>query len=265
MSELEQEQIEMEEQTFDQEVENNPLEEDETFTITLKRTHIFALLLPIVFLLGLGSGYFVWGRETASSSVAQGVDTSAGVSPSEPQELPRYDVPVDDDPVLGNEDAPVTIIEFSDFECPFCTRFHNDTFSQIIENYGDEVRFVYRDFPLTSIHPEAFPAAEAANCAGEQGQYWEYHDKLFVGGPQALSSETYIRYAEELALDMEGFQECVETGRYREEVQADLDFAAQLGVRSTPTFFINGIAVVGAQPFSTFAEVIEGELNGTNP
>jgi len=260
MSKLEQEQNEIEEHNYDDEVEAMPSEEDETFTITLKRSHIVALLLPIVFLLGLGTGYFVWGRDVSSISA----DTSSPVSQTEPQELPRYDVPVDDDPVLGREDAPVTIIEFSDFECPFCTRFHSDTFSRIIENYGDEVRFVYRDFPLTSIHPEAFPAAEAANCAGEQGQYWEYHDKLFSGGPQALSAETYVRYAEELTLDMQDFQECVDTGRYKDEVQADFDFGAQLGVRSTPTFFINGIAVVGAQPYSTFVEIIEGELNGTN-
>jgi len=123
------------------------------------------------------------------------------------------------------------------------------------------VRLVYRDFPLTSIHRNAFPAAEAANCANEQGVFWEYHDKLF-SMELGLSSEAYQGYAQELDLDMNEFIECLESGRYKDEVQADFDFAANLGIRSTPTFFINGIALVGAQPFEVFQEVIDKELAG---
>lgn len=122
---------------------------------------------------------------------------------------------------MGSDDAPITIIEFSDFECPFCTRFHLETYPLLLETYGEQIRFVYRDLPLTTIHPNAFPAAEAANCANEQDSFWEFHDLLFSGELE-LGSETYQAYAEELALDMTAFNECLETRRYQDEVQADL-------------------------------------------
>jgi protein-disulfide isomerase len=134
----------------------------------------------------------------------------------------------------------------------------------LIDAYGDQIRFVYRDFPLESIHANAKPAAEAANCANEQGEFWEYHDKLF-SMELGLSSEAYQEYATQLGLDIDEFQECFESGRYQEEVQLDFEFAANLGVRSTPTFFVNGIAVVGAQPFEVFQQVIEKELAGEIP
>jgi protein-disulfide isomerase len=120
---------------------------------------------------------------------------------------------------------------------------------------------VYRDFPLFSIHPNAMPAAEAANCAYEQGSFWEFHDKLF-GMELALSAEAYRQYAQDLGLDVDAFNECVETRRYQDEVQADYAYASELGVRSTPTFFINGIALVGAQPYEVFQQVIDKELAG---
>jgi protein-disulfide isomerase len=176
----------------------------------------------------------------------------------------RYEIPVDDDPMLGLSDAPITIVEFSDYECPYCRRWHTDVYPSLLETYGDQIRFVYRDFPLESIHANAKPAAEAANCAYEQGAFWEYHDKLF-GMQLGLSSQAYQEYASQLELDEAAFQECIESGRYQEEVQSDFEFAANLGVRSTPTFFINGIAVVGAQPFEVFQEVIERELAGEIP
>jgi protein-disulfide isomerase len=133
-----------------------------------------------------------------------------------------------------------------------------------LDTYGDQVRFVYRDFPLDSIHANARPAAEAANCANEQGVFWDYHDKLF-SMELGLSPDAYQEYASQLDLDEEAFQECIESGRYQQEVQSDFEFAANLGVRSTPTFFINGIAVVGAQPFEIFQQVIERELAGEIP
>lgn len=257
--------------------------EDEYVTFTLKRSQITLIVGIVTFVLGIGLGYLVWGASlfavggqavavsddvlevaqadpTADEEVSQ---PEAPVEPAQneiPDDIPRYDVPVDDDPVLGSSDAPITIIEFSDYQCPYCTKFHVEVFSRLIEEYGDQIQFVYRDFPLTSIHGEAFPAAEAANCAREQNVFWEYHDKLFQGGPQMLSSESYLRYAEELELDLEAFQECVDSRRYQDEVQADLDYAVGLGVRSTPTFFVNGIAVVGAQPFEVFQQIIESEL-----
>ena len=185
-------------------------------------------------------------------------------APVETPQVVRYDVPVDDDPALGSEDAPITIIEFSDYECPYCRQWHTEVYSQLLDTYGDQIRFVYRDFPLESIHANAIPAAQAANCAFEQDNFWDYHDKLF-SMELGLSPDAYLEYASQLGLDEEQFQECIDSGRYQEEVQSDFEFAANLGVRSTPTFFINGIAVVGAQPFEIFEQVIERELAGEIP
>ncbi len=128
------------------------------------------------------------------------------------------------------------------------------------ENYPGQIRLVYRDFPLTSIHPEALPAAIAANCAGEQGKYYEYHDALFSSS--SLGSEVYQVYAVELGLDPAQFVECLSNTSVKDEIMADLNWASNLGVQSTPTFFINGIALVGAQPFESFKDLIDKELAG---
>ena len=147
---------------------------------------------------------------------------------------------------------------------PLLQRWNADVYGELKEQYPDQVRLVYRDFPLESIHANAFPAAEAANCANEQGQFWPYHDMLF-SMEKGLSTRAYTDYASELGLNLDDFEACLESGKYKEEVQADFDFAAELGVRSTPTFFINGIALVGAQPFEVFQDVIEKELAGEIP
>jgi protein-disulfide isomerase len=172
-------------------------------------------------------------------------------------------VPIDDDPIFGPEDAPITIIEFSDYECPYCRRWHQEVLPLLIEEYPDQVRLVYRDFPLTSIHSNAIPAAVAANCAGEQEAeaYWAYSERLF-SMDLGLGAEAYQEYAEEIGLDTDAFAECLESNRYEDEVLADFEFASQLGIRSTPTFFINGIALVGAQPYDVFKQVIDQELAG---
>ena len=244
-------------------------------TITLRRWHLYAFVMPLIFIVGLGLGFLVRGwvslpgisqadSAAASSDPAAVVAQSNPDAPVETPQVVRYDIPVDDDPFLGSEDAPITIVEFSDYECPYCRQWHSEVYSQLLDTYGDQIRFVYRDFPLESIHVNAKPAAEAANCANEQGVFWDYHDKLF-SMELGLSPEAYQEYASQLELDEEAFQECMESGRYQQEVQSDFDFAANLGVRSTPTFFINGIAVVGAQPFEIFQQVIEKELAGEIP
>lgn len=171
----------------------------------------------------------------------------------------RYDVSQDDDPALGPADAPVVIIEFSDYQCPYCKRWHDEVFERMLAEYGDVVRFVYRDFPLGSIHPFAAGAAEAANCANEQNAYWDYHQALF-SYKYNLDHDSLLQYANDLGLDMTAFRECLESRRYRDEVQADYNAALQLGVNSTPTFFINGRPVIGAQPYEVFANIIEEEL-----
>ncbi|MBI4021365.1 MAG: thioredoxin domain-containing protein [Candidatus Aenigmarchaeota archaeon] len=170
----------------------------------------------------------------------------------------------DDDPVDGNPEAPVTIIEFSDFQCPFCGRFYLETLPGIQNYIADgRVRIIYRDFPL-SFHPEAQPAAEAAECAKEQGKFWEFHDKVFEN-QGAISKSAYIQWAGELGMNVQQFTSCVETGKYRSEVQADFNAGSAAGVSGTPTFFVGpsggqGVKIVGAQPFSTFQVAIDAAL-----
>ena len=172
----------------------------------------------------------------------------------------KAEVGVDDDSVWGQADAPVTIIEFSDYECPFCERFYVQTLPQLKKNYIDtgKVKFVYRDYPL-SFHPNATKAAEAAECAGEQKKYWEYHDTLFQH-QNALDNKSLKQYAIDLGLDTASFNQCLDSGAMLEEVQKDFKEGSYLGISGTPTFFINGIKIVGAQPFDAFKLVIEREL-----
>lgn len=170
---------------------------------------------------------------------------------------PRVAVEVADAPTLGPAAAPVTIVEFSDFECPFCARAR-PTLKRIAEVYGDRVRIAFRDYPLP-IHPRAPKAAEAAACATDQGKFWEMHDKLFGASPK-LDVADLKRYAGELGLHAAVFDACLDGGRKAAAVKADLDAGTGYGVNSTPAFFINGRLVSGALPFERFAEVIDDEL-----
>jgi len=183
-------------------------------------------------------------------------------------------VSLDDDPVKGDPDAPVTIVEFSDFQCPFCKRFHETTLPLIQENYIDtgKVKFVYRDFPLESIHPNgAIPAAVAAECADEQGMFWQYHDKIFQNQKnwERLAAEDVAKelkaYAQELGLNTNQFNDCLNSGKYMDEVNKDYQDAVSYGLTGTPGFFIgnekNGyIKVTGAQPYSVFQNVLDQML-----
>lgn len=241
--------------------------------MVFKRGHVYAALLPLAFVAGLAFGYLFWGRDGSliANDSSQKIDretvpsTEEVVAENQPtQEIRRYDVSEDDDPVYGPDTAKITIIEFSDFECPFCRRWHTEVWPQLRAEYPDQIRLVYRDFPLTNIHPNATPAASAANCAGDQDMYWEYNDLLY-SGRQNLNMTGFLAYAGELDLDITVFTECIESGRYNSEVMADLEYAANLGVSSTPTFFVNGIPIIGAQPFEVFSQLIESELAGEIP
>ncbi len=206
--------------------------------------------LPLMFLVGLFTGFQIWGKPNVQADQALN-----------PEETPRYEIPIyEDDPVLGPEDAIVTIVEFSDYECPYCRSYHWDTFVQIRETYGDQVRYVYKDLPLTSIHPNAIPAANAAQCAQEQDAFWEYHDLLF-GQQLGFGKEAYLSYAQSLGLELTSFEECLDEGRYLDVIGKDTNILVNLNAPiSTPTFFINGQYLSGAQPFSVFAQMIEAEL-----
>ena len=165
---------------------------------------------------------------------------------------------VDDDPSKGPADAPVTIIEFTDFQCPFCKR-GADTVDQIIDTYGDQVHVVFRDFPLAALHPDAPKAHEAAECADEQGRFWEMHDKLF-GNQADVSIATLKGYAEDLGLDMDRFNACLDGSAMKAEIDADMAAGREYGVSGTPAFFINGMMLAGAQPFDSFASIIDAQL-----
>ncbi len=173
----------------------------------------------------------------------------------------------DDDPMLGNPDAPVTIVEFSDFQCPFCRRLWKDTLPSIKEKYlvTGKAKFVYRDFPL-SIHPSAQPAAEGAECANEQRKFWEMHDKIFAEqeklgqGTVQFSTGDLKRWAAEIGLNAAQFNECLDSGKYRKEVEKDFTDGQAAGVTGTPGTFVNGRLVQGAVPFAQFEAVIEEEL-----
>lgn len=161
-------------------------------------------------------------------------------------------------PSKGPDDAIVTIIEFSDFQCPFCQRVV-PTIDQIVAKYPTEVRFVFRNLPLNNIHPRAQPAAEAAACAGNQGNFWDYHDLIFAT-PRALSDEDLERYASELGLDLAAFRKCVQNRETQQIVEADSAVAESLQISGTPSFLINGIPMHGAQSVESFSQVIDAEI-----
>jgi len=247
---------------------------DEAITFQIKRSQLTLAVAVLAFAAGLGLGYLQWGNggnQAAAVPQAVSADEGAGTLAGESdQETPsiaeqiesieRYEIAVDDsDPSFGPEDALVTIVEFSDFECPFCRRHFESTYPQIVQEYEGQIRYVFKDLPISSIHPNAVPAAMAAQCAFEQNAFWPYHDLLF-GGSLGLSQNSYESYAAQLGLDMDEFLLCVAEDRYLDMVQADLDQARELGVNSTPTLFVNGIGVVGAQPYEVFAQIIDYEL-----
>jgi protein-disulfide isomerase len=246
----------------------SPVDEEED-TITFKRSHFYAALSVLTFFFGLvlgailtNMGLLQWlGLSPRAASQASGSVLEAPAT-AEPQYV-RYDVPTEGHYSRGPSDAPITIVEFSDYQCPFCRRWHDEVSQELFAAYPGQIRLVYRNLPLTSIHPDAFSAAEAALCAGEQNAYWDYHDKLFGG--ELLGTGVYLQYAQDLNLDMTSFESCLNDRTYQADIESDSDFAINLGVRSTPTFFVNGLAIVGAQPLDVFKQVIDKELAGEIP
>ncbi len=162
---------------------------------------------------------------------------------------------------LGSPDAPVKIIEFSDFQCSFCRKFWAETLPRLKETYikNGHLRFLYAHFAI--LGKPSVMAAQAAECAREQGKFWPYHDKLFASqGGLAFTNAKLKRYARELGLDVTAFSRCLESGKYRQKVEEETALGALLGARGTPTFFLNGRMLVGAQPFEVFQAAIEEEL-----
>lgn len=176
-------------------------------------------------------------------------------------------VSADDDAVLGDPNAPVTLIEFSDFQCPFCRKFMKETLPQIKKGYIDtgKARLVYRDFPL-SFHPGAMPAAEGSECAREQSKFWEMHDVIFDeqekqgSGTVQFTADDVKKWAAKIGLNTSKFNQCLDLGKYKQEVEKDIADGSAAGVSGTPAVFVNGRLMVGAQPFAAFKAVIDEEL-----
>jgi len=225
-------------------------------TITIKKDDLWKYSTFVLVAIVLIGGFFLFaGNDNAGSG-------NGGNVVNEPtQPAGKISASIDDDAVLGDPDAPVTIIEFSDYQCPFCGKFWAETLPSIKSQYIDtgKVKLVYRDFPLTSIHPLATPAAEAAECVRDQGgdeAYYEMHDKIF-GNQPSLSTANLDIWAQEIGYDISS---CLESGKFRSEVQKDLADAQAAGGRGTPYFLVNGNPLEGAYPFSAFQQIIEAEL-----
>jgi protein-disulfide isomerase len=182
------------------------------------------------------------------------------VGHSTAQEVPR--VAAEPGMIRGTAAAPVTIVEWSDYQCPFCRRAQ-ETLGRLLVEFRGSVRVVFKDFPLPS-HDRALPAALAARCAGAQGRYWEYHDLLFVAQPD-FSRDELVGYARRLGLDVPAFTTCLDSAQFRDAVLADRREGREAGVQGTPTFFINGEKLEGAQPLEEFRAVIRRALREAGP
>jgi len=170
---------------------------------------------------------------------------------------PRVQVAYDPKRLRGNAKAPIMLVEFSDYQCPYCHRVE-PTIKNLMAKYGEKISLSYRDFPLTSIHPNAMIAAEASRCALEQGKFWEYHDQLFTSS--SLEKNSLVDYARNLKLDDKQFESCLTTEKYKTDIEKDEAEGRGVGVNGTPGFFINGVFINGAVPESEFTKIIDDEL-----
>ncbi|MBI5072174.1 thioredoxin domain-containing protein [Candidatus Falkowbacteria bacterium] len=200
------------------------------------------------------------GQANENSNVNAAVNVNQPVA-NEPTETSVTPVPAvtSDDHVQGSANAKVTLIEYSDFECPYCAR-HKDTTDQIIQNYGDKVRIVFRHYPL-SFHPNAQKAAEASECAAEQGKFWEMYDKIFAANNAGtMSVDKWKAEAKSLGLNTKKFNECLDSGKYAAEISAEEQAGVAAGVEGTPATFVNGELVSGALPYDQFKSIIDSKL-----
>ncbi|MEK6891803.1 MAG: DsbA family protein [Nanoarchaeota archaeon] len=229
----------------------------------MEKMHILTILVSVTLVLALINVYATLNLNTKlnSMNLAGAPEESAQGNGNTAPEQQKVEVSAGNIPFKGQKSAPVTIIEFSDFQCPYCERFYTQTLPLIDENYikTGKVKLTFRNFPL-SFHQYAQKAAEASECANEQNKFWEYHNKLFEN-QHSLDTDSLKKYASELGLDANKFNSCLDTGKMKSIVQKDFDDGAKYGVSGTPAFFINGISIVGAQPYDAFKQIIDQELN----
>lgn len=228
---------------------------------------LYGLLLIAVFMLGYLIARVQYLEKGSTTTTAQTVQpTGIKTAPSAPSPAdvlkkltnPRL-------PIRGNNNAKVSIVDFSDFECPFCARFFSDTLSQLTKEYIDsgKVKLEYRHYPLP-FHSQAKPLAIASECANNQGKFWEMHDKIFeentAGGLTGATAETYRQWAKNIGLNADQFATCLDDQKIADIVDKDTKLGSSVGVSGTPTFYINGRQLVGAQPFTAFKTIIDEEL-----
>ncbi len=225
----------------------------ETITVVIKKHHMY---LGLGVVLGFGVGY----------ATAMALSARAAVVPEAIAALPAFaeltsvEVQIEGRPYRGPDDAPVTLLEFTDYECPFCAQHFRQTYPSLLSDYEGKLKYVIRNFPLSSIHPQAQRAAEAAECAEEQGRFWEFHDILFQRSP-ALGMEHLTAYAADVGLDAERFEDCLQSGRKADVVAEDFEDGLSYGVSGTPTFFINGRRVGGTLSLDEFETYIDAALD----
>lgn len=228
--------------------------------------YLITTIIIFAFLLGMLTNKVLYLENAVKTASKAQTNQAAAPAPTEPPAV----VKVDNGhlPLLGNANAKVTVVEFSDFQCPFCKSFFDNTSPQLNDTYikTGKIKFAYRQFPLTSIHPNAQISAEASECAEEQNRFWEYHDTLFknqetwtpLSGTDVINSLTDL--AGQVGMDTNQFSTCLSTHKYKSVVDADESAGSAVGVNGTPTFFVNGHRLVGAVPFDQFKTLIDQEL-----
>ncbi|MEK0360613.1 MAG: DsbA family protein [Nitrosopumilus sp.] len=251
--------------------------------ISVKKSTFNGLIIGLIVVIGVAAFFAGSYITNLNSNQISEEDLEAAIAKLElkilqnqlPTEQPNLTmkISVDNDPIIGNPDAPITIIEFSDFQCPFCARFYTQTLPLIYEEYIEpgKVKLVFRDYPIQSIHPNAVPAAIASECANEQGKFKEMHDTLFEKQNEWGKQKTadalslFSQYATKIQLEQEVFDSCLTSGKYIEEISKDLDDGRDYGVTGTPGFFVGNdqigyVELKGAQPFESFKKVIDSQL-----
>jgi len=252
--------------------------------MSVKKSSFNGLVIGIIVLVGVASFFAGSYTSNLNSNQISQEDLDETIAKLElkilqnqlptKQASPPVKISVDDDPIIGNSDAPITIIEFSDFQCPFCARFHTQTLPLILEEYikQGKVKLVFRDFPIQSIHPNALPASVAAECANDQGKFREMHDILFEKQNEWNKLETtealslFSEYASSMQLDQKTFDSCLTSGKHIPEIQNDLNDGRDYGVTGTPGFFVGNEKIgftelKGAQPFDSFKKIIDAQLD----
>lgn len=234
--------------------------------IVLKKSLVVNIGVAVLFfVLGAVTSYFLFTgpRNAAAAAQAQAAPQQGGAAQAQPTDPPARlsNVGIGKLPPEGPPDAPVKIVEFSDFQCPYCKAWNDNTLTPLIQKYGNKIVIYYRHYPLTQIHPEAMNGAVAAECANAQGKFWEMHDALFRT-QSAISVSNSESLAGTIGLDTQKFNDCMSTNPYQANIQADISDGDAYGVTGTPTFFVNGVRLVGAMPIDSFTSVIDQALAG---